>query len=256
MRTRRHGVPARRAPAHTTTATLIRSSARLRVAMLGVAALLAASCGREPTGSVAARNPGVARSNAIGFLAEPAIASLLVAPLTALAGPVVSYNVAALLMPPLAAWTAFLLCHHLTRALWPSVAGGYLFGFSAYLLGQQLGHLHMTSVFLLPVIALLVVRYLQGGLAGRPLVVRLGATLAGARFGPATGAALAALVMGLPLMVRAIRLAIEQIDPRLEGAAATLGAAAGLGAGAGACARAAEDTTNTNNRLSNRVRHC
>jgi molybdate transport system permease protein len=39
-----------------------------------------------------------------------------------------------------------------------------------------------------------------------------------------TGAALAALVMGLPLMVRAIRLAIEQIDPRLEGAAATLGA--------------------------------
>ena len=38
--------------------------------MLGVAALLAASCGREPTGSVAARNPGVARSNAIGFLAE------------------------------------------------------------------------------------------------------------------------------------------------------------------------------------------
>ncbi|MBM3520088.1 MAG: molybdate ABC transporter permease subunit [Alphaproteobacteria bacterium] len=39
-----------------------------------------------------------------------------------------------------------------------------------------------------------------------------------------TGAALAALVMGLPLMVRAIRLAIEQIDPRLEQAAATLGA--------------------------------
>jgi len=39
-----------------------------------------------------------------------------------------------------------------------------------------------------------------------------------------TGAALAAAVMGFPLMVRAIRLAIEAVDPRLEQAAATLGA--------------------------------
>lgn len=39
-----------------------------------------------------------------------------------------------------------------------------------------------------------------------------------------TGAALAAAVMGLPLMVRAIRLTIESIDKRLESAAATLGA--------------------------------
>lgn len=40
-----------------------------------------------------------------------------------------------------------------------------------------------------------------------------------------TGAALACAVMGFPLMVRAIRLAIEAIDTRLESAAATLGAA-------------------------------
>jgi molybdate transport system permease protein len=39
-----------------------------------------------------------------------------------------------------------------------------------------------------------------------------------------TGAALAAAVMGLPLMVRAIRLTIEAVDVRLENAAATLGA--------------------------------
>ncbi len=39
-----------------------------------------------------------------------------------------------------------------------------------------------------------------------------------------TGAALAAAVMGLPLMIRAIRLTIESVDPRLEHAAATLGA--------------------------------
>lgn len=39
-----------------------------------------------------------------------------------------------------------------------------------------------------------------------------------------TGAALAAAVMGFPLMVRAIRLAMESIDERTEQAAATLGA--------------------------------
>jgi molybdate transport system permease protein len=39
-----------------------------------------------------------------------------------------------------------------------------------------------------------------------------------------TGAVLAAIVMGFPLMVRAMRLAIEAVDPKIEEAAATLGA--------------------------------
>jgi molybdate transport system permease protein len=39
-----------------------------------------------------------------------------------------------------------------------------------------------------------------------------------------TGAAIAAAVMGLPLMVRAIQLSLEAIDPRLEQAASGLGA--------------------------------
>jgi molybdate transport system permease protein len=41
-----------------------------------------------------------------------------------------------------------------------------------------------------------------------------------------TGAALAAAVMAFPLIVRAVRLAIESVDRRLEEAAATLGASA------------------------------
>jgi len=39
-----------------------------------------------------------------------------------------------------------------------------------------------------------------------------------------TGAALAAGIMAMPLMVRSIRLSLEAIDPRLEAAARTLGA--------------------------------
>ncbi len=41
-----------------------------------------------------------------------------------------------------------------------------------------------------------------------------------------TGAALASGIMALPLMVRAMRLSLEAIDPKLEGAARTLGAGA------------------------------
>lgn len=39
-----------------------------------------------------------------------------------------------------------------------------------------------------------------------------------------TGAALAAAIMAFPLMVRAIRLSLEAVDPKLEEAASTLGA--------------------------------
>ncbi|MEL7171609.1 MAG: molybdate ABC transporter permease subunit [Pseudomonadota bacterium] len=39
-----------------------------------------------------------------------------------------------------------------------------------------------------------------------------------------TGAALAAAIMAFPLLVRAIRLSVEAVDPKLEEAAATLGA--------------------------------
>ena len=107
----------------------------------------------------------------------PALA-LLFTPLTVVAGPVVSYNVATVLLPALAAWTAFLLCFHLTRSLWASLVGGYLFGFSSYMVGQIEGHMHMTSVFLLPLIALAVVRYVQRELDAPGLAIRLGPLIA------------------------------------------------------------------------------
>jgi hypothetical protein len=104
--------------------------------------------------------------------------ALLFSPLTVIAGPVASYNVAAVLMPALAAWSAFLLCRHLTRRVWPSLAGGYLFGFSSYMLGQEQGHMQMSSVFLVPLVALVVLRFVEGKLEARALVVRLGPLLA------------------------------------------------------------------------------
>jgi hypothetical protein len=115
--------------------------------------------------------------NLVWATSTPGLA-LAFAPLTVLAGPLVSYNVAAILMPALAAWTAYLLCRYLTGAIWPSLLGGYLFGFSSYMLAHTIGHLHLTSVFLVPLVALVLLRYLRGELTGRSAVPRLAALLA------------------------------------------------------------------------------
>jgi hypothetical protein len=107
----------------------------------------------------------------------PGIA-LLLSPLTLAFGPVVAYNVAAVAAPAFAAWTAYLLCLRVSGSVWAALVGGYLFGFSSYLLGQELGHMNLSSVFLLPLVGLLILRYLDGELTRRGLVVRLGPVLA------------------------------------------------------------------------------
>ncbi len=100
--------------------------------------------------------------------------SFLVWPLTAIAGPVAAFNVLCLTGPPTAAWAAFLLCRYACRAWWPSLLGGYIYGFSAYMLGQQsCGHLHMTLVFLVPLAILVVARAIKGELTPRKFVVAL-----------------------------------------------------------------------------------
>jgi hypothetical protein len=100
--------------------------------------------------------------------------AILFAPLTWIVGPVGSYNAAAVLAPAVSAWAAFLLCRHLTNAIWPSLVGGYIFGFSSYVLGHVAGELQLTAIFAVPLIALVVVRYVEGALTARGLTVRLG----------------------------------------------------------------------------------
>ncbi len=67
---------------------------------------------------------------------------------------------------------------------------------------------------------LLLLAFGNNGWIGGPLARWLGVSLM-FRW---TGAALAAAIMALPLMVRAMRISIENVDRRLEGAARTLGA--------------------------------
>jgi len=91
--------------------------------------------------------------------------------------------------------------------------------FAGRTLLDALVHLPMV---LPPVVVGYVLLVLLGrnGLIGAWLAEHLGVSFA-FRW---TGAALASAVMGFPLLVRSIRLSIEHVDPRLEHAAATLGA--------------------------------
>ena len=95
------------------------------------------------------------------------------APLTALLGPVASFDIAAVLLPAVSAWTAYLLCRHLTGRFWPSLVGGYLFGFSSYMLGHVLGQPQLTAMFAIPLVALVVVKAVEGTLDRWGIVLRL-----------------------------------------------------------------------------------
>ena len=125
-----------------------------------------------------------------------------------------------------AEWQAVQLS--LQVALWATFASLPIALFCAYALarwsfpGKQLlnGLVHLPLV-LPPVVTgyLLLVTFGTRGLIGGALQ-EVGIVFA-FRW---TGAALAAAVMAFPLMVRAVRLSIEAVDPKLEQAASTLGA--------------------------------
>ncbi|SFR00539.1 molybdate ABC transporter permease subunit [Poseidonocella sedimentorum] len=124
-------------------------------------------------------------------------------------------------------WQAVALS--LRVALWATVLSLPPGIFVAYALARWRfpGKLWLNGLVHLPLILppvvtgyLLLMLFGAQGPLGRALEAAFGISIA-FRW---TGAALAAAIMGFPLMVRAIRLSIEAVDPRLEAAAETLGA--------------------------------
>ncbi|MGH7813055.1 MAG: hypothetical protein ACREQI_03530 [Candidatus Binataceae bacterium] len=108
--------------------------------------------------------------------------SFLMWPVTAAIGPVGSWNIECLLAPPLAAWAAFLLCRRAVKSWWPALLGGYLFGFSTYLIGHLLiGTLQLTLIVLLPLAALAAIRAIAGEISA-PKFIFLLAAIAAAQF--------------------------------------------------------------------------
>jgi len=112
------------------------------------------------------------------WVASMPLASLIAAVPLTIAGPVATYNLLCPVAIALAAWTAFVLCRYLTGAYGASLAGGYVFGFSAYMLGQTLAHLDLLLVFPIPLFALLLIRGLRADIAWRALIAGLALVLA------------------------------------------------------------------------------
>jgi hypothetical protein len=95
-------------------------------------------------------------------------------PLQLTVGEPATYNIVVMLMLPLAALAAFVLCQRVTGgAFWPSVLGGYIFGFSPHMLGEVLGHLVVIAVFPVPLIALITLRRLDGEISAARFTVML-----------------------------------------------------------------------------------
>src|SRR5215207_208006 len=91
--------------------------------------------------------------------------SVVLAPVTLALGPVATFNLIAFAAPALASWTAFLLCRHVGARTVPALIGGYLFGFSPYMLG---------ALTWAPQLAL---RHVEGSLADRRFVMAMTAAL-------------------------------------------------------------------------------
>jgi len=110
------------------------------------------------------------------FVPGPAI---VMWPVTALLGPLVSLNLLMAAAPAVAAWAAYLVCHRITNRFWPSVAGGYLFGFSAYVAGNTIGFVNLVLIFPVPLLVYLVIRRLEGSLGSVAFVAGFAALLVG-----------------------------------------------------------------------------
>jgi hypothetical protein len=99
--------------------------------------------------------------------------SLVLAPVVIAMGPVFAYNLSCLLAVALAGWCAFILCRYVSGAYWPSLIGGYVFGFSAYMLGQAAAHLDLLLVFPAPLFAWLLIRGFRADISQRAFAAGL-----------------------------------------------------------------------------------
>jgi len=103
--------------------------------------------------------------------------ALVAAPLTASIGLVATYNILVLLSAPSAAICTFALCRRLSGSFWPSMLGGFVFGFSSFMIGQMLGHLCLILSFPVPLAAYLISRRLESTINTRRFIVLMAAVL-------------------------------------------------------------------------------
>jgi len=104
---------------------------------------------------------------------------LLMWPVTAVFGVLVSFNVALLLAPPAAAWAAFVAARRLTGRFWASLLAGAAYGLCPFELNHSWqGDLNLTMIALFPLLVYLVVAWWDGGLKATWFVAALALAMA------------------------------------------------------------------------------
>jgi hypothetical protein len=144
--------------------------------------------------------------------------ALLAVPLTLTAGPVAAFNILVVASVPLSACAAFVLCRRLTGQFWPALAGGAVFGFSAYELNHiTAGQLDLAYSLLLPIMAYLVVVWWERGRPVRfagllALALVLQFYLSDETFAEMTGVWVIALAVGYALAGKSYRKKVAQLS--------------------------------------------
>jgi hypothetical protein len=96
----------------------------------------------------------------------PAVAVVL-APLTAVFGPIVTFNLTLLLGAPVSAWALFIAARRLTGRFWAALLAGTVYGFSPYEVGHTgAGQANLTVIMLLPLMLWLALLWRDGKLSG------------------------------------------------------------------------------------------
>lgn len=106
------------------------------------------------------------------------LAALLMLPVTHALGAVAAYNILGLLCPAVVGGATFVLCRHIVREFAPALFGGFVFGFSPYLVCKLLGDIDLALVPMLPLAVYLTLRALDETMRRRTFIVLLALVIA------------------------------------------------------------------------------
>ncbi len=140
--------------------------------------------------------------------------SLVAAPVTALFGPIVSYNLLNLLAPVLSAWFAYRLCLYMTGSPAAAILGGWLFGFCSYGLGQLEGHMQLVFTFPIPLLIHLYLRRFDG-VIGRTRFVLYTALAVAIQMLCGTEVLFTSTCMGAIALIAALAFCAREARPKL-----------------------------------------
>jgi hypothetical protein len=104
---------------------------------------------------------------------------VLMWPVTAALGVVVSFNLVLLAVPPVSAWAAFVAARRLTGRFWPSLLAGAAYGLTPFeLVHDWQGQPNLTVIALLPLMVYLVMRWWDGSMSKTAFVIWLAVAMA------------------------------------------------------------------------------